>query len=857
MDSSFVFVPIAALFCYGFLLMAFLAAKKTKVIYSFIWVLISGVLWTGGSFCMRIFMWPSYGLWYHVSILGLLLICYSFWYFLAEFTGSKPGIFRVIWLGLMLVVFAFNTTTGFFLAKPQAIELASGGMKFVYDLTWAVSLLFVACGAIVIHMFILMIRFYREDEVRKRQMRPLMTGVVMIFAGQLLFMLPFFEGIPVDILSAFVMVLCMMYAMHKRRLFKLTLLVSKGSCYVASAILAAVVFSNLINPLEKFLAENFPKLASNDYLVIALIFALFTIALYYVMKIFIDRVFIKDEIIRSDIMKEFSGNVSKSLEINEILDSLVKVIRNALMVRNVYVFIEQSNGKCYRMSKSLSPLDDKSITIMTDNPIIKYMKSSNECLLMDEFRCLAVYKSMWEKEKACFLSLNIECLMPLKDGEHLVGLVAISGKEKDAAFTYDDISFLSSVSSVGSIAVKNSRLYARAYTEARTDELTGLLNRKYFYETLQKEHDRIGNRSLALIIFNIDDFKLYNQLYGFKEGDRALQKIAEIIRASVGDSGHMSRYSGKEFAVILPGYDMLAAKNLAENIRMQILNMNKSDKDYTFKVLTVSGGICAIPYAAGSVKELVDNADMAVYQVKRSGKNGILLSTGGAVERPADESEQTEHKEDIYSEYASTIYALTAAIDTKDHYTFNHSKNVAYYSSELAYACGLNQDSVEIIREAALLHDIGKIGIPEQILNKPEKLTREEYEIVKGHVESSVGIIRHLPSLDYVIPAVIGHHERYDGKGYPRRIAGEDIPLSARILAISDSFDAMISERSYKEPYTVAYALEEIEHQTGKQFDPKLATLFVELVKTGKIKPDNEALPGKEYFGIEEEKAVN
>ncbi|NLF46892.1 MAG: HD domain-containing protein, partial [Clostridiales bacterium] len=267
--------------------------------------------------------------------------------------------------------------------------------------------------------------------------------------------------------------------------------------------------------------------------------------------------------------------------------------------------------------------------------------------------------------------------------------------------------------------------------------------------------------------------------------------------------------------------------------------------------------ICAIPYAAGSVKELVDNADMAVYQVKRSGKNGILLSTGGAVERPAAEAEQTEHKEDIYSEYASTIYALTAAIDTKDHYTFNHSKNVAYYSSELAYACGLNQDSVEIIREAALLHDIGKIGIPEQILNKAEKLTREEYEIVKGHVESSVGIIRHLPSLDYVIPAVIGHHERYDGKGYPRRIAGEDIPLSARILAISDSFDAMISERSYKEPYTVAYALEEIEHQAGKQFDPKLATLFVELVKTGKIKPDNEALSGKDYFEIEEEKAVN
>lgn len=116
-------------------------------------------------------------------------------------------------------------------------------------------------------------------------------------------------------------------------------------------------------------------------------------------------------------------------------------------------------------------------------------------------------------------------------------------------------------------------------------------------------------------------------------------------------------------------------------------------------------------------------------------------------------------------------------------------------------------------------------------------LTQEEYEIIKSHVEQSVGIIRHLPSLDYVIPAVIGHHERYDGKGYPRRISGEDIPLSARILCIADSFDAMISKRSYKAPYSLACALQEIEDKSGRQFDPKLAHLFVDLVRNGTIKP--------------------
>ena len=161
------------------------------------------------------------------------------------------------------------------------------------------------------------------------------------------------------------------------------------------------------------------------------------------------------------------------------------------------------------------------------------------------------------------------------------------------------------------------------------------------------------DHSLALVILNIDDFKLYNQLYGNKEGDIALKRVAQIIRATVGNNGSIARYGGKEFAVILPMYDILAAKTLAENIRKQILNMNKRAKDYTLKVLTVSGGICAIPHSASTVKQLIDNADMAVYHAKRKGKNLILAYSvekkelGRQVEFVAEES-----RANIYAEYA-------------------------------------------------------------------------------------------------------------------------------------------------------------------------------------------------------------
>ena len=249
-------------------------------------------------------------------------------------------------------------------------------------------------------------------------------------------------------------------------------------------------------------------------------------------------------------------------------------------------------------------------------------------------------------------------------------------------------------------------------------------------------------------------------------------------------------------------------------------------------MLTMSRGICAAPYMASSPKEMVENADMAVYRVKRTGKNAVIMYSEDIEKRS---SEGAEKHRSSYNEYASTIYALTATIDTKDHYTFNHSQNVAYYASELARACGMNQDYVEIVKEAGLLHDIGKIGINEEILNKPGRLTPDEYEIMKSHVENSIGIIRYLPSLDYVIPAVISHHERYDGQGYPRKLSGEDIPVMGRILCIADSFDAMVSERSYKRAMAVDRAVEILWREAGRQFDPNLVPVFVELVRSGKL----------------------
>jgi putative nucleotidyltransferase with HDIG domain len=180
----------------------------------------------------------------------------------------------------------------------------------------------------------------------------------------------------------------------------------------------------------------------------------------------------------------------------------------------------------------------------------------------------------------------------------------------------------------------------------------------------------------------------------------------------------------------------------------------------------------------------------------------------------------------------TTISALTSAIDSKDHYTYQHSRNVALYSAILATAAGLNEDQIKMIYEAGLLHDIGKISIPENILSKTVELSKQEYDTMKEHVNNSIDMIRHLPSMDYVIPAAVGHHERWDGKGYPRGISGENIPITARCLALADAFDAMTTDRPYRKGMSVDYAAEQIEKARELNLILKLAGLFVHLIRT-------------------------
>ena len=409
--------------------------------------------------------------------------------------------------------------------------------------------------------------------------------------------------------------------------------------------------------------------------------------------------------------------------------------------------------------------------------------------------------------------------LPLIAKGEPIGSLVIASRRADA-YTHEQVQLLERLATQIAVPVDNSRLYAKAEQRARIDEVTGLFNRRHFDERLQQEVD-LGNRYggvFSLILIDLDLFKTYNDTYGHAAGDRLLGEVGKIVRKSMRSTDLAFRYGGDEFAMILPQTDSGAAVVVAERIRGRIAQeMEKMDAR-----ITASLGLATWPSDGATRDTLLDAAERALYYAKKTGGNRacvvsrILSTTAERI------SESAKDKEAL-----NVIYALAATIEAKDRYTYGHSRKVSNYAVALAEKLGLPPEKVAVISTAALLHDIGKIGIPDEVLNRPGALDAQAWEMVRAHPRLSTTIVSHVLDLVSCVPAILHHHERWDGSGYPTGLKGENIPIEARILAIADAFDAMTSSRPYRGALSYQEAIAEMKRCAGSQFDPQLVEAFL------------------------------
>ncbi|QNU36210.1 diguanylate cyclase [Geobacillus sp. 44C] len=368
-------------------------------------------------------------------------------------------------------------------------------------------------------------------------------------------------------------------------------------------------------------------------------------------------------------------------------------------------------------------------------------------------------------------------------------------------------------------------LYQDVSERANKDHLTGLYNHGFFKETLNEYFSDAKKlqQPFCLALLDLDDFKKYNDRNGHLRGDALLQFFGELLKMETKEKKYVvARYGGEEFAILMPNTRKEEAFSFLDRLRKKANDTYFAGVEHIpSRCLSFSCGI--VEYESGIYEsgELIHRADQALYYAKAQGKNNVQVYNEHNILL-----DTIQFKEELDAMEQKLKIFLS-----KDIYTYRHSKRVFKYALEFCEKLELTDHERQTLVLGALIHDIGKIEVPRDILNKEGKLERHEWEIVKKHVTWGKEIIAAEKQFDDLIPLVELHHERYDGKGYPYGLKGEEIPKLARILCIIDSFDAMTTERPYQRTKTFEEAVSEIMRCAGTQFDPFYAKLFTEFIQ--------------------------
>ncbi|MDP2913627.1 MAG: diguanylate cyclase [Candidatus Omnitrophota bacterium] len=471
------------------------------------------------------------------------------------------------------------------------------------------------------------------------------------------------------------------------------------------------------------------------------------------------------------------------------------------------------------------------------------------------------------EKKKMFGLRNLICIPILSGKGGLLGCFEIYNKKDGLPFDSQDVFMLQGLAATSAVALENAGMLEERKKEEKArkelnkelertnrklnkmalkDMQTGLYNHHYLSEAIEAEFHRARRygHPLSVIMLDIDYFKSINDVYGHEFGDMVLKQLAAQLKRMVRRYDVVIRFDGEEFVIVSPGVGASAALLMAGRILNAVSVYNFGNDKHAVR-LKMSIAVSSYPGSNISKgTDLITAAEKILDKVKESGGNKIYSLPDVAKEKGiiADMREDPEDvkflKEKIEKltkrsrqNLVESIIAFAKTIELKDHYTGEHVESTVHFSTEIAKVLDLPREELESIRQASVLHDLGKIGISDRILHKKTKLTKKEFEEIKKHPQIAADIIRPIQFMHDIIPLVLYHHERWDGKGYPAGLKAEEIPIGARIIAVADVYQALTSNRPYRKAFFKKDAIGMLKNGSGTAFDPRIVDIFLEILK--------------------------
>lgn len=372
------------------------------------------------------------------------------------------------------------------------------------------------------------------------------------------------------------------------------------------------------------------------------------------------------------------------------------------------------------------------------------------------------------------------------------------------------------------LALDAAHRFAVAETAARTDAVTGLANRRFLDRRLGEElrRARLHRQPLGVLFLDLDHFKRINDTFGHDRGDAVLRAVATALRGVLRAADVVARYGGEEFVVLLPEVDRAGATTAAERVRVAVA-AETARLLPDGPAVTATIGVATFPEDGTDAASLVTLADAAMLRGKQAGRDRVEVSSGRPLMPPAEPERRGA---------AGVVRALFHALTLKDPATAEHSARVGGLAARLARYVGLPGDQVCLAAQAGVLHDVGKLHVPDEVLLKPGPLDEAERVVMERHVPLGTALLSAVPETRHLAPVAHACQEHWDGGGYPERLRGEDIPVAARIIAVVDAWHAMTTDRPYRRAMPAPDAVAELRRCAGTQFDPELTEALLAML---------------------------